>query len=52
MFCGRCDQPILKRSDAVTYPIDSPSGGGSTVTLHKVLCRRAPRQTAPSQIRR
>lgn len=52
MFCGRCDKPILPGEKTETYPIDSPSGGGGTVTLHARLCRKLPTQTYPSGIRR
>jgi hypothetical protein len=52
MICGRCDEPILPGEEVEPYDISSPSGAGTTVYLHKVLCTPVPTQTAPVSIRR
>jgi hypothetical protein len=52
MFCARCDQPILRGQAYETVDIDQPTSAGATVRLHKKLCPRPPRQTAPVEPRR
>lgn len=48
MICDRCHQPILPSEAYEEIPIISPSGPGTTVNLHKWLCRQPPTQTAPA----
>jgi hypothetical protein len=48
MICDRCQEPILKGQGYRTYPIDSASGAGTTVVMHKQTCQPVPSQTAPS----
>lgn len=48
MMCARCDQPIRDGEDWEPYDNMSPTGAGSTVFLHKKLCKRPPTQTAPA----
>jgi len=52
MICGRCEQPIKPRQAYDTFTPDSGSGAAATVYLHRYLCQRAPRQTAPESIPR
>lgn len=47
MICDRCQQPIRKGQAYRTYPIDSPSGAGTTVYIHTADCQPVPSQTAP-----
>jgi hypothetical protein len=46
MMCDRCHKPIREGQAYDTIPIISPSGPGTTVTLHKRLCQKPPTQTA------
>lgn len=52
MMCDRCGQPIRPGPKTVTYPKDSASGAGGTVTVHAELCKRPPTQTYPAGPRR
>lgn len=49
MMCDRCGDPIRPGEETRKYSIDSASGAGATVTLHKELCKRPPSQTYPSR---
>ena len=40
MICARCDRTILPGEDYETRDLPAASGAGSTVYLHKPLCRR------------
>jgi hypothetical protein len=46
-MCARCNEPILPGEKALPVDKLSPSGGGSTLHVHAVLCRRPPTQTSP-----
>ena len=46
MVCVRCDKPIEGEPKAID--VDRPTGAGGTVYVCPVLCRPAPRQTAPA----
>lgn len=48
MICDRCQEPILKGQTYREYPIDSPSGAGTTVVIHKADCRAVPSQSYPA----
>ncbi|MDH6628757.1 hypothetical protein M2271_006590 [Streptomyces sp. LBL] len=45
-ICARCDLRILPGDEK---PVDNaaPTGAGTTVYIHKHLCRKTPTQTSP-----
>ncbi len=46
MMCDRCDQPIPPGQEE-RVPVDGASGAGTTLVLHRILCRRPPSHAAP-----
>ncbi|MFD3929515.1 hypothetical protein [Streptomyces sp. NPDC058614] len=50
-ICARCDEPIGPGEGAESFIHDSASAGGDTVHVHKTLCVRPERQTAPESFR-
>ncbi|MDX3679524.1 hypothetical protein [Streptomyces scabiei] len=50
--CGRCHQPISPGQGYDTVIPDSGSTAAPTVYLHTKPCKRTPRQTWPTPIRR
>jgi hypothetical protein len=46
-MCARCDEPIRPGEKALPVDKLSPSGAGSTLHVHAVLCRRPRTQTSP-----
>ena len=47
MMCDRCGKPIGRGVPTETFPKDSSSGPGGTVTVHAKLCKKPPTQTYP-----
>ena len=47
-ICARCDHRILPGEEE---PVDNaaPTGPGSTVYIHRVLCKQAPHQSTPAR---
>ena len=48
-ICARCDEMILPDEPRETHDVLSPTGPGTTVTIHARACKPAqPRQTYPA----
>lgn len=47
MMCHRCLKQ-MRADEAETVVIDSPSGPGTTIHVHRRACRAARQQTSPS----